>query len=475
MTREPAAAGCSRRRSYAVATSRRRRSAAAARAAAAAAARARPAPCSGRWGTATRASARTARLVEVAVLAGHVALAQGSSLSRSPGVNEQRAMIGRLAPWRKGCGPRKTCSLRTIQNRAICSDFTRFGGSVASACNACRKLSTGMTRTGPAYLRASFALSPAGTRKTSTPARRTPIVFCFTPPIGQDGAVGLDLAGGRDLVAAGDVVAELLEHVEREREAGRRAADRARVDLHRDRQLRPGSPGGRRRRSPARSGTSCRVGGRLRRRTVRRGPRRADPEAHRVARLVRARSAGAGRRVVRTGLPSTATIDLGRLEPAFAAGEPGATSSTRAPSGLQLHLVAEVLQRDRARRCPASVPSPAGSPARAWLVADPGRVDLVGRDERLALVDEVEQLLEELGPADDDGVVVDAAGAGRVLPALDLDERRDRPGVVGQEEVVVGGDDPEDRRGRDQQDETCAEQASGVTEPERHAFRAGCA
>jgi hypothetical protein len=36
-----------------------------------------------------------------------------------------------------------------------------------------------------AYFLASRAFSPAGTRKTSTPARRTPSVFCFTPPIGS--------------------------------------------------------------------------------------------------------------------------------------------------------------------------------------------------------------------------------------------------------------------------------------------------
>src|SRR5580765_5797880 len=40
-----------------------------------------------------------------------------------------------------------------------------------------------MIRTLRAYFRASRALSPAGTRKTLIPARSTPIVFCFTPPI----------------------------------------------------------------------------------------------------------------------------------------------------------------------------------------------------------------------------------------------------------------------------------------------------
>ena len=106
----------------------------------------------------------------------------------------------------------------------------RRGGSVARARNACRKLSTGMMRSPCAYRLASCAFSPAGTRKTSTCARRAPIVFCFTPPIGLDGAVRGDLAGRGDPVAAVDVAAELLHQVEREREPGGRAADAAGVD-----------------------------------------------------------------------------------------------------------------------------------------------------------------------------------------------------------------------------------------------------
>src|SRR2546421_8477308 len=48
------------------------------------------------------------------------------------------------------------------------------------------------------------------------------------------GAVGLELAGRRDPVAAVDAMAELLENVESEREPGRGAADRPRVDPNRD-------------------------------------------------------------------------------------------------------------------------------------------------------------------------------------------------------------------------------------------------
>ena len=78
------------------------------------------------------------------------------------------------------------------ENRAISGAFAAaeipanygFLGKVASARNACRKLSTGITRRSPACRRASSALSPAGTRKTSAPERLAPITFCFTPPIG---------------------------------------------------------------------------------------------------------------------------------------------------------------------------------------------------------------------------------------------------------------------------------------------------
>jgi len=57
-----------------------------------------------------------------------------------------------------------------------------------------------------------------------------------------------------------DVVAELLHHLEREREAGRRSADIAGIDLHSERQLDDGRLVGR----EADDGTACveRVGDR---------------------------------------------------------------------------------------------------------------------------------------------------------------------------------------------------------------------
>ena len=76
-------------------------------------------------------------------------------------------------------------------------------------------------------------------------------------------------------------------------------------------------------------------------------------------------------------------------------------------------------------------------------------------------MDEVEELLEEPRAADDDRVEVDAPGAGRVLPALDLNDRRDRLCLVREEEVVVGRDDPEDRRRREEQEGAGSEEQAG--------------
>src|SRR6266536_6381759 len=54
---------------------------------------------------------------------------------------------------------------------------------------------------------------------------------------GRHGAVELELSRRRDAAAVVDILPELLEHVERERQAGRRAADASGVDLHAARQL----------------------------------------------------------------------------------------------------------------------------------------------------------------------------------------------------------------------------------------------
>ena len=88
----------------------------------------------------------------------------------------------------------KRCNFRSFPTAEKIPANYGFLGSVASARNACRKLSTGITRRSPACRRASAALSPAGTRKTSAPERFAPITFCLTPPIGDDAAVELELA-----------------------------------------------------------------------------------------------------------------------------------------------------------------------------------------------------------------------------------------------------------------------------------------
>ena len=102
---------------------------------------------------------------------------------------------------------------------------------------------------------ASRALSPAGTRKTSTPALRAPNVFCFTPPIGPT-VPSSEISPVAATLCRVDVAAELLHHVEREGEAGGRAADVAGVDPDPDGSFDVEPSLERRRRSIARSG-SC--------------------------------------------------------------------------------------------------------------------------------------------------------------------------------------------------------------------------
>ena len=218
--------------------------------------------------------------------------------------------------------------VRNREKAALCGRFEvpdlqlffRLRGNVARACNACRKLSTGMTLTGPAYLRASFALSPAGTRKTSTPALAHSDRFCLTPPIGRDRAVEVELAGRRDLVARGrrrGRAPPARRARTRARPTGRRSAPcrsspgTAEVDVGcgLDEDAEDRAPGVRPRR-PVQCvvrATSCEPLPR----------RRADP--HAVAGLYRSHQpAQVGSRP--DGFPSIATMMSSGSSPAFAAG-----------------------------------------------------------------------------------------------------------------------------------------------------------
>jgi antitoxin component of MazEF toxin-antitoxin module len=76
-------------------------------------------------------------------------------------------------------------------------------------------------------------------------------------------------------------------------------------------------------------------------------------------------------------------------------------------------------------------------------------------------VDPGEELLEELRATDDDRVEVDLPGPGRILAAADLDEWRDRPRLVRQQQELVRGPQPENGDRRDEQDDAGAEQPAG--------------
>ena len=90
-----------------------------------------------------------------------------------------------------------------------------------------------MHRDDPDTVREALRLGrvfPSRDEEVADPRASNPDRLLFQSPDGGDGAVQLDLARGGDASAVVDVLAELLEHIESEREPGRRAADVARVD-----------------------------------------------------------------------------------------------------------------------------------------------------------------------------------------------------------------------------------------------------
>ena len=108
------------------------------------------------------------------------------------------------------------------------------------------------------------------------------------------------------------------------------------------------------------------------------------------------------------------------------------------------HLVAELAERDRRRD-----PLRRAHLREALLPLDPlgkvlGVVD-VGRDDGGAFVNAREVALEQARLPDDHVHHVDAARPLVLVLALDVDERLDRARGVGQEDVVVGRVEGEDR------------------------------
>ena len=263
----------------------------------------------------------------------------------------------------------KTVLFADDSKMPICSDFYRFGGNVASARNACRKLSTGITRTRPAYLRASFALSPRGTRKTSTFARRAPIAFCLTAPIGTTVPSGSSWPVAATLYPRSTSRPSSSSDVEREGEAGRRAADRAGVDRDRDRKLHL------RRRSTRSPPITARFAfcgsAAVPTRAVLSPPAERTPRgttspgwwrAHQAAQV-----GGRLHRLAVDGDDHVGRLDAGLRRRRSA--ENVLDEGARVADG---HVVAEVLESDGGRRRPASGPSRAGPRGRRWRSLTPG-------------------------------------------------------------------------------------------------------
>ena len=166
----------------------------------------------------------------------------------------------------------------------------------------------------------------------------------------RDRAVELDLPRRGDAVAAVDAMAELLHHLEREREPGRRPADVACVDLHLQRQV---DVRRLRRREPDECARALeRIGHGLDRHRLVLGAAR-DRRASTVEpgwtrpsdRAQAARSSASSCRSPRSITSVGCSFPTAWL--------PSATASTITPAGRRNDLVAERPERDRARRSSA--------------------------------------------------------------------------------------------------------------------------
>ena len=221
----------------------------------------------------------------------------------------------------------------------------------------------------------SSALSPAGTSKMSTPDFRAPIVFCFAPPIGPTAPSRKISPVAATLWPRSTFVPELLHHLEREGEAGRRAADVARVDRDRERELDVARPA--REDADDRHGAVARVGDRLQRHRAE--PRSvAHAEADAVAGLRRRRSGRAAPGVVHPvavdGDDHVAGDELAR-RPA----RPGRRrrSARRSPRRRPCSRAASARPR---RRSAASAPSRCRSTGALCDSLTPGRLTIATRE-----------------------------------------------------------------------------------------------
>ena len=307
--------------------------------------------------------------------------------------------------------PKKAClkGKRALSGKfAQAGSWPRFypaGPSVASARNACGKLSTGMMRSPSAYLRASLRVVPSRHEENIHTRIARADRLLLDSADRADRAVGEDLAGRRDLVAVVDVASELLHHVEREREPGGRAADRCPASIltgngswmsgavsTEDADDRAARLGVRRRRSsPARRASCGRAS------TVKRGDRTDLQPCHRGEDVAACWS---------PRLPSTATARrparASRLRACPARRRRSARRSARSTTFLPaaLRATAAAISCDRRMSC--------RSICRRWLSLDARRVDGARRVQVGALVQAAEEALEQRRLAHDDVDEVDA-------------------------------------------------------------------
>ena len=281
-----------------------------------------------------------------------------------------------------------------------------------------------MTRRSPAASPRLGRIVPSGYERTSTPARRAPIAFWARAADRDDAAVELDLAGRGDLVPVVDVAAEpsMTSSAKARPADGPPTSPRSMSTLIGELDVRPTEPSGCRSRrasvAGARSCGPCMLRGRL---------PAAQGELHLSARLQPRPAGRAGRR--ESGPRGPARRRSRPWAGARRRGGGGSMASTMTPSGLCLHVVAQLAQRhgsgDSSER---AICWSAGAGGRCRPL--PGARIASSGTRSAPSGGSGARLLEPRGPPHEHVDVVDAAG-GLCALALDVHAVHERLRLVG--------------------------------------------
>src|SRR5437868_4085227 len=173
---------------------------------------------------------------EIAIVAGRFRLFVHGAFWSVWNSGERGAIIGPFSVGSKRCRRRKLTSFRQIRTRrnVLFSALSRQG------CQRVQRLLKTAHRDDAEAVRVPSRIGrviPSDGHEKDVRARLAGAERLLLDAADRcHAAVELHLPGGRDAVAAVDLVAERLHHLQGEREAGRRAADVAGVDPYLDRQ-----------------------------------------------------------------------------------------------------------------------------------------------------------------------------------------------------------------------------------------------